>query len=272
MLGSELLSIMTTTGISAIPLDRNAFLAGSARDRSIMLSGFDVIIHAAANTDLEECERNQTMCFYDNTFLTEKLFQHSRCKNVKFIYISSTGVYGRHKDSPYHEFDEVVPTTAHHRSKSLAEKIVLHSPNSLVIRTGWLFGGGFNQRKNFVANRIKEIKSSRDVIYSNAIQYGSPTYARDCAERIIALLVDGCCGVYNVVNNGNVSRLEYVSMIARLFGSDVQVLSVGAESFSRLADVSENEAAITLKMNFENRPKMRNWDDALGEYMASLNF
>lgn len=271
VLGSELLRITNAAGISTFTLDRNSFLSASASVKSTMLSGYDVLIHAAANTDLEECERNPTKCFYDNTYLTEELFRYSRCNNVKFVYISSTGVYGRHKSIPYHEFDVVVPTTTHHRSKYLSEINVLRDPNSLVIRTGWLFGGAPNQRKNFVANRIDEIKSSKNVVYSNATQYGSPTYARDCAERIINLLDDKCCGVYNVVNTGNVSRMQYVDAIARILKSNVQVLPVDARSFARLADVSENEAALSLKMNFENRPPMRNWRDALEEYIKTLN-
>ncbi len=267
LLGSEILTALTENGLAGNALDRSAFLESTSADRSSILKGFDVVIHAAANTNVEQCEIEPERCYYDNCFLTEQLYYHARRNGAKFVFISSTGVYGRTKVTPYHEYDPVSPTTVHHRSKHISELTVLTSPDTLVIRTGWLFGGAFENRKNFVKNRLSDIRGAKGPIYANASQTGSPTYVKDCARTLLELIADDCVGVYNVVNDGNVSRFDYVKQIAQFSGSICEVFPVAASEFKRRADVSENEAAISYRMRFEGRPQLRAWQEALAEYM-----
>jgi len=268
MLGSEILSELAKFGFEGTALDRGAFLAAKKNAQSAMLSEFTVIIHAAANTNVEQCEVEPEACYFDNNFLTELLFWHAHRQQKKFVFISSTGIYGRKKSGPYHEYDSVYPTTVHHRSKLLSERTVLTCPNTLVIRTGWLFGGQLNNKKNFIINRINEIRNSNEFIYANSMQIGSPTYVTDCARMIVELMSDDCDGIYNVVNEGAVSRFEYVKKIAELSGSLVKVCPVDAKAFNRRADVSENEAAFSYRMKYEGRPPLRTWQEALAEYMG----
>lgn len=267
MLGSELLRRLAEMGHEGTALDRAAFLAAGKNEKSSMLDGYEIIIHAAANTNVEQCEIEPDVCYFDNTFLTEQLFWHAHRKKNKFVFISSTGIYGRGKSEPYHEYDCPQPTTVHHRSKLLSEEIVLGSPNTLIIRTGWLFGGQLNNKKNFIVNRINEIRSSSEFISANFAQVGSPTYVTDCAHRILELTLDDCDGIYNVVNEGAVSRFEYVKKIAELSGSPIEVRPIDSSAFNRRADVSENEAAISYRMRYEGRLPLRPWQDALKEYM-----
>lgn len=271
LLGSEIVNSAKESGFDCCALDRIWFLGASADERSAILSGCDVIIHSAANTDLEQCEIDQEKCFFDNCYLTELLYQHSVSSGVKFVYISSTGVYGRHKSQPYHEYDVVSPTTVHHRSKYVSENIVLRSVDTLVIRTGWLFGGALGQKKNFVAKRLAEIRTANGPIFSNSVQIGSPTYTRDCAVRLLELLYHNCSGVYNVVNGGAASRYDYVKMIAGLSRYSVDVLPSDLSKFSRVVDVSENESAFSYRMKFEGRVQLRTWQDALCDYMTGID-
>lgn len=270
-LGSEILKILNKREIAVSVLDRHLFLCESFDICFEMIRGFDVVIHSAANTDVEQCELNPEKCYYDNCFFTEKLF-YIACKlKAKFVFISSTGVYGINKQSAYHEYDDVNPTTVYHHAKYMAEKIVLNNGNSLVIRTGWLFGGEEDSRKNFVLNRLKEAKQSEGLIYSNTTQIGTPTYTLDCANSVIDFVLDGCVGIYNVVNDGRASRFEYVKKIMDLSGVRCEVMPVDAKVFERRAQVSWNESAISYRMKFEGRPLMRSWEDALADYLQRLN-
>lgn len=154
------------------------------------LWGYDVLIHAAANTNVEVCEVQPDECYADNTLLTEVLAAAAKKCGVRFVYISSTGVYGENKVEPYNEYDQIWPTTHHHRSKQLGEKAALNTGDSLVIRTGWLFGGAPENKKNFVARIIEEAKKSNGVIYSNSEQRGNPTYVNDIASCLLQLIGD----------------------------------------------------------------------------------
>lgn len=268
MLGSELLCALPDWGYVGTSLNRADFLGAKATVRSSMLDGFDIVIHAAANTNVEHCERVPEESYLDNCFLTEELFRHARRSEAKFVFVSSTGVYGRGKSSPYHEYDTASPTTVHHRSKLLAEQTVLNCSETLVVRTGWLFGGNLDNPKNFVANRLKEIRATSGSITANSGQVGSPTYVRDCARTLLGLIADDCAGIYNVVNDGSATRFDYVKRIVELSGVPVEVRPIEASGFKRYADVSENEAAVSYRMRFEGRPPLRKWQDALADYMG----
>lgn len=233
----------------------------------------DIFIHAAANTNVELCEINPSACYKDNVLLTELLLAAARKHGTKVVYISSTGVYGSHKHQPYREFDEALPETQHHKSKYLAEQLVLsENCSNLVIRTGWLFGGGNASNKNFVAKRIQEAKNSKDGrIFSNRNQRGSPTYVVDLAARLFSLVTLEAEGVFNVVNEGSASRYEYVTEIVNLACINVEVDGVDAKKFKRIAPVSNNEMAENWRSAKLGLPNMRDWKSALSEYIRNMD-
>ena len=234
---------------------------------------FDVLVHAAANTDVEYCEKNLEQCYRDNYLLTEMLAHACYTAGRKFVFISSTGVYGNKSNRPYCEFDEPNPTTHHHRAKLLAEKSVLAiSSSNLVLRIGWLFGGDFQLSKNFVARRIEEAKLAKingQNLSANNDQVGSPTYSIDVAEQIYKYISVDLNGVFNIVNSGVATRFEYVQEIITYAGINVQVIPDRATSFKRCANVSPNESAYMWKSDSIHIDKLRCWKKALYEYIAA---
>jgi len=273
LLGRELCLLAAEKGFDVIKLERSNLLLenGLAKSvRYIKQFKFNVVIHCAANTDVEGCEIAPEISYRDNTLLTEMLANTCKQLDIFMVFISSTGVYGNHKLDPYTEYDCVAPTTAHHRSKWLAEQSVrLTQNNSLIIRTGWLFGGGYNLPKNFVANRIKEALIAEKPIESDQFQKGNPTYARDVASTIIALLGSGWSGTFNCVNSGIATRFTYVKKIIELAKLDVDVLP-SDKPFKRIAKVSNNESAMNFKLNQLDIPAMPNWEDSLASYICKL--
>jgi dTDP-4-dehydrorhamnose reductase len=242
-------------------------------EKPSLLKGIDVFIHAGANTDVEHCEREPAQCFKDNYFLTELLAQRCVSAGIKFIFISSTGVYGRHKTIPYSEYDEVIPTTVHHKSKRLAEIATINSSSkNLIIRTGWLFGGNKVNPKNFVNNRIVEAtKALNDnkEMFSNIDQLGSPTYVPDLARQLIYLIERDVGGIYNIVNSGHASRHAYTSEILKLANIHIDLVADSAGSFQRMADVSNNEMAVNWKLELLGINQMRDWKDGLADYIRA---
>ena len=128
--------------------------------KELGLYDIDVIIHTAAYTDVDGCEIEPDTAYKVNTIGTQNLVNYSMDKDILFIYVSSTGIYGGgKKDTPYTEFDNVNPTTVHHRSKYEAEKIIQnHLSRFLILRTGWLYGGEREHKKNFVYKRCKNLR------------------------------------------------------------------------------------------------------------------
>lgn len=237
------------------------------------LRGYDLLLHAAANTNVEQCETDPDACYRDNFLLTELLAQAAALAGVRVLFVSSTGLYGTACVAPYREYDAPHPTTHHHRSKLLAEQAVLAAANhNLVVRTGWLFGGVPTNPKNFVARRIDEArkaKSEQRHIESNAEQRGVPCWNRDIAMRMLDLAAADVTGVVNCVNGGHASRYEYVQSVVELSGAGVEVRPSGAAGFNRKAKVSPNEMADNWKMRMLGWPDMPDWRASLKTYLRT---
>jgi len=274
LLGSTLFREAYSYGWEAVQLSRSDIKVEMKLETlSNILLDLDcsVLIHCAANTNVEACEYDQLGCFRDNVLLTEKLAIACRLNDIKFVFISSTGIYGNYQDDPYCEYDAVVPTTIHHQSKWLAEKLIPNTVKDyLIIRTGWLFGGDWNMPKNFVANRIKEAVSSQGSIHSDTSQSGNPTFVGDVARNIYELLAQSYSGTFNCVNHGSATRFEYVTEIIRLSGLNVSVLPIDGSAFKRKAKVSHNESAVNFKLTEFGLDKMPSWKKSLSDYINTI--
>lgn len=228
-----------------------------------ILTDVDVIIHCAAATNVERCEVEHDWCFYSNCFLTEKLIISSQSK---FMYISSTGVYGSFKNEPYHEYDLAKPTTVHHKSKFMGENLVLsRCQKNVVIRTGWLYGDAI--KNDFVEKISRELRSGINELRSNINQYGCPTHAGDVAKVCLSILEKKGFGIFNVVSEGSASRYDYVAAIAEKLNYDIPIIAVDSMYFNRKAYVSDNETAISLRLNYFGVKPLGNWKTALEKYI-----
>jgi len=267
ILGKTFYNILTSEGFFVKKIFRESLSFSDLDTFNDTLNEFDIIIHAAANTDVEACEVNKEDCFRDNVLLTENISKICRSNNIKLIFISSTGIYGSKQQEPYSEFDEPNPTTVHHYSKYLAEKEVEKVLNSLILRVGWLFGGDYDQKKNFVARRIDEAKNCQKPIKSNTQQFGCPTYCLDVAKQLLIFIQRDITGIFNCVNEGVASRYEFVQEIYNFLKINVNLEQALTEEFSRLAKVSNNETAFNCKQNMIGMPKMRPWKESLHDYL-----
>jgi dTDP-4-dehydrorhamnose reductase len=269
LLGSTMMQTAGVEGHETLALDRSLINWHDPLANQALFDGMDAVVHAAANTNVEQCEKEPDACYRDNTLLTEIIAKATAHSGVKLAYISSTGVYGNHKTEPYCEYDPTEPTTHHHRSKLLAEKLVLqHCRNPLIIRTGWLFGGPANNPKNFVMRRVEEAQAAgQGSITSNAQQRGNPSYVDDVVHRLYQLLELEQAGLYNVVSTGVASRFDYVSAIIALAGLSNPVLPSNASHFQRVAQVSDNEAALNWKARIRGLRPMPDWQTSLARYM-----
>ena len=84
----------------------------------------DIVLHLAAETDVDKCEREPDHAFLMNTIGTQNVALVCQKRNVTMAYISTTGVFYGDKSEPYTEFDPPNPINVYGRSKLEGEKIV----------------------------------------------------------------------------------------------------------------------------------------------------
>ena len=170
----------------------------------------ETIIHAAAYTDVDGCERDPDAAFRVNAQGTRFVAEAAAKIGARVVYISTDYVFDGIKSEPYNESDSVNPLNVYGRSKLQGEEAVLSAcPDSLVVRTSWLYGV---HRKNFVKT-ILQLAAKQPEIRVVSDQQGSPTYARELAVVIAGLLRHGAQGIVHAGGEGGCSWHEFASAI-----------------------------------------------------------
>ena len=225
----------------------------------------DLIIHAAAWTDVDGCEENPKKAEKVNTLGTENLVFSALELKIPAVYISTDFVFDGEKKTPYLERDKTSPLSVYGKSKLEGEKIVAKLSKYLIIRSGWLYG---KNGKNFADTMLRIDKKKINVVSD---QKGAPTYTKDLAKAI-KKLVDfnkhESKSIYHVSNKGEVSWCDYAKEIFRLAGiNDVEVVPISSKDFGSPAKRPSYSVLDNSKFEKDVDYEMRPWKEALEEYI-----
>jgi dTDP-4-dehydrorhamnose reductase len=231
----------------------------------------DAVIHAAAMTDVDGCERNPELAFRVNALGTHNTaLACGRCGAV-MIHVSTNDVFDGKLGRPYYEWDTPSPQSVYARSKAAAEfyvRTLLH--RFYIVRTAWLYARGGNSLQA-TGNFVTKIVAAADRIGALRVvtdEVSAPTYAPDLAEAIARLLRTGHYGIYHLTNSGVCSRYDWAVKILELAGrGHVPVEPITTDQWPRLAPpplyaplVNFTGAALGITL--------RPWEEALREYFG----
>ena len=148
---------------------------------------FDVLINAAAFTNVDACETERERAFRINAEAPGILAEICNEKDAKLIHFSTDYVFDGEKRAPYTEEDQANPISAYGESKLAGEKNVLAAGDGhLVVRVSWVFGP---DRPSFVDAMIKRAQQD-EKIDAISDKFSTPTYTHDIAEMLARVLDD----------------------------------------------------------------------------------
>jgi dTDP-4-dehydrorhamnose reductase len=205
----------------------------------------DLVIHAAAVTDVDGCEHDPALAYAGNALVTRHIARAARAVNAELVYISTNFVFDGLKPTPYHEFDEPNPLSVYGASKLAGEREAMAaSSRCFVVRTAMVFAP---TGRNFVVTMRRLIRE-RDIVTVVFDQSGNPTYAPDLAVAIVALVERAPHGVYHVTNSGVASWHEWATEIARIEGAASVVMPIPGSEYVRAATPPANGAMESLSL------------------------
>jgi len=224
-----------------------------------------VILHLAAETDVDRCERDPEHAYTVNGIGTYNMALAAKESGAKLIYVSTAGVFDGTKDGPYTEADIPNPQNYYGHSKFLGELAVKGIlVNYLIMRVCWMMGGGPAKDQKFVAKIINQIKDPRTKeIRAVADQAGSPTFGKDLVSAIKILISQNKTGIFHMSNTGITSRYNVAKFIIDILRPEVKVISVDSSYFKLDAIRQKNEGLIS------KADLMRPWQEALKEYLET---
>ena len=144
----------------------------------------DYLFHIGAYSDLEYCELNKEDALETNFYSVKNAVKIANNYNCQLIFISSAGVFDGTKNTYYDE-DLPIPIGHYAKTKALSEEYIKkNSNNYLIIRPGWMMGGGPKKDKKFVNKIIKQIKNNIKTLNVVSDKLGTPTYTYDFANNL----------------------------------------------------------------------------------------
>jgi dTDP-4-dehydrorhamnose reductase len=227
----------------------------------------DWIILTAAYTDVDGAENKPELAHDVNAKGAENVARAAREFGVRLFYISTDYVFDGASSRPYETSDPVHPLSVYGASKAAGESAVQKYADQWCIgRTSWLFGA---LGASF-PEKILQAAATRTELKVVADHVGSPTFTRDLATAILALVRADARGIVHITNAGSCSWMEFAAEVLRQAGRDsVRVLPITTAEAGRLAQRPLFSILSPASLHARGI-YLRNWKDALAVYLEDL--
>jgi dTDP-4-dehydrorhamnose reductase len=223
----------------------------------------EVVINCAAYTDVDGCESNAEKAMEVNSEGVGYLALACREVGALLVQVSTDYVFDGGKGTPYVEDDAPHPLSVYGESKLAGEMNAMFCQEYLIVRTQWLYG---LHGKNFVETMLR-LAAEKDEISVVDDQIGSPTWTVDLGTAIIALLDQGCRGIYHVANAEFCSWNEFAKAIFEAAGAQVSVKPMTTEDLNRPANRPLYSTLDCGKLAADTGLIIQPWRTALQEYL-----
>ncbi|WP_340113832.1 dTDP-4-dehydrorhamnose reductase [Maribellus mangrovi] len=227
----------------------------------------DFVVNCAAYTAVDKAETEQKTADLVNAVAPKILAKQCKLIGAKLIHVSTDYVFAGDACTPYTESDKTNPQGVYGTTKLDGERFILsENPDSIIIRTAWLYSSFGN---NFVKTmlRLGKEKDELGVVFD---QVGSPTYAADLAEAILQVVnrttVDQnnfIPGIYHYSNEGAISWFDFAKAIFELSGIKIKVNPVLSDQFPTPAKRPHYSVLNKSKIRDKFELKIPYWKDSL---------
>jgi dTDP-4-dehydrorhamnose reductase len=220
----------------------------------------DLIINAAAYTNVDACESNEDIAFKVNALGVRNLAIAAEKVAAKIIHISTDYVFKGDGNVPYREYDVTSPVSVYGKTKLAGENFVRElSSRYFIVRTSWLYGYNGN---NFVKTILKAAKEKGHLDVVND-QRGNPTNAEDLSHHILKLALSDEYGTYHCTGAGECSWYEFACRIVEYAGIECSVSPMTTAQLTRAAKRPSYSSLDNMMLRCTVGDQMRHWQEAL---------
>lgn len=287
-LGSALLRALADAPFTGpggpIAWDRSAFdldAPGSAgqrldRDRP------EVVVHTAAWTDVDGCARDPELAVQRNGAATGVLATACAARGIDLVAVSTNEVFdGRRTDGVgYAPTDPTSPPNPYGHSKLAGERAATEAFDASrtaddrggrlgIVRTAWLFGPPGRDFPRKILDAADRAAAAGEPLRVVGDEWGTPTFAADVADAIVALLAeDAHAGIHHLVNDLSATRALWAEYIVGRFSLPVTIEHVPGATWER-ASVPPRWGVLAATSLPSGEP-LRAWPDAMADYDPTL--
>ncbi len=235
--------------------------------------GPQLVLHLAAETDLEFCQDHPEQAEATNDKGTGNVAALCESNGATLVYISTAGVFDGEKEGFYTEQDRPNPIMVYGQTKLAGEHNASEmSSRHYIIRAGWMVGGGPGKDHKFVSKILEQISSGKKLLHAVDDKWGTPTYTHDFAVNLLRLLETEKYGTYHMVCEGSGTRYDVAREIVRILQrEDIEVRPVSSDFFQAEYPAPRPRSEMLQNANLQQigLNLMRNWKEALRDYIQT---
>ncbi len=259
----------------------------------------EVVVHAAAWTDVDGCARDPDLALRRNGDATGVLARACADRGVDLVAISTNEVFaGTRTDGVgYAPDDPTDPPNPYGASKLAGERAAIEAfsgdgreagwvgedrpvsggaaagsaPRATlgIVRTAWLFGPPGRDFPRKILEAADVARAAGEPLRVVGDEWGTPTYAADVADAIVELLADDAHGgTHHLVNGLTATRALWAEYVVGRFGLDVAIEHVPASTWPRAS--SPPRWGVLAATRLPSGEPLRVWPDAMADYAPSL--
>ena len=176
----------------------------------------DTIIHTAATTDVDLCEKDPALAEIVNGKATGKIAEAGNALQSPIIYLSTDYVFEGERGN-YREDEEPHPVNQYGRTKLLGEQLLKESGAPyLIARSSVVYGWARKFRPNYATWVLSKLEANEpfNVVTGNC---ASPTLNLNLAEMIMELVLRRIQGTLHVAGATRIDRYDFAIQIAKTF-------------------------------------------------------
>jgi dTDP-4-dehydrorhamnose reductase len=273
-LAADLLAVCADDDVTALTRAELDIADEAAVVAAVRALGPEVVVNAAAWTDVDGCESDPDRAHLVNALGPWWLARACRDVGAGLVHVSTDYVYdgdaprdGAGEPRPWTEVDPVAPRSVYGTSKLAGEILIRETlPEHVIVRTAWLAGAGGG---NFVRTMLR-VGRERGAATVVDDQVGSPTFTADLAPALRHLAVARRYGTYHVVNAGHASWFDLAAATFQLSGLEVDLAPQPSSALDRPAPRPAWSVLSTRHARLSGVPVLPHWRDGLTRLLAAL--
>lgn len=212
----------------------------------------DYIIHTAALTNVDHCERDKRLAWKINVEGTKHIAETARKIDAKLIYISTDYVFDGNKGM-YKEDDPTNAVDYYGETKLEGENVAKNLRDCIIVRPSVLYGEN-PAKLNFVSWVINELKKGNRI---NIVkdQFNTPTLADNLAELILELIEKEENGIFHASGSERINRYDFALRIAEIFDLDKGLITpITSDQLNWIAKRPMDSSLDTSKISRIKKP------------------
>jgi dTDP-4-dehydrorhamnose reductase len=205
----------------------------------------DVVVHCAAQANIDVCENNPAQSMRLNAELPGEIAGVCARRGIALAHISTDAVFDGLRGD-YREEDRPNPQSVYSRDKLAGEKAVLSANRQAVVARvnfyGWSLLGKRSLAEFFFYSLSagKRVNGFTDVLFC-------PLVVNTLADTLIEMLRKDLCGMYHVFSRESQSKYQFGVAIARQFGLDESLVTPISVADSGL--VAKRSPNLTMRVD-----------------------